>query len=154
MIRNPSARHPWEIQALVQARRDAVPALEQLGRTSIGDVGVPRNRLAEMATGIQGIARGTGVEGYTVAHAADGNLHPIIVVEPDTSITEGTPKDALARLFELARSLGGTLTGEHGVGLLKKDWFTAEVGEVSRDVQHRIKRVLDPHNILNPGKAL
>lgn len=148
------AEDPREAEALVQARRDAIPALEQLGRTSIGDVGVPRNRLAEMVTGIQGIARDTGVQIYTVAHAADGNLHPIIVVEPGVSITEGAPKQALARMFELARSLGGTLTGEHGVGLLKKDWFTAEVGEVSREVQHRIKRALDPRDILNPGKAL
>lgn len=145
---------PLEAEALMQARRDAIPSLGQLGRTSIGDVGVPRNRLAEVVTGIQGIARDTGVEIYTVAHAADGNLHPMIVVGPDVSITEGAPKRALARMFELAQSLGGTLTGEHGVGLLKKDWFTAEVGEVSRDLQHRIKRALDPNNILNPGKAI
>ncbi|MUN64406.1 FAD-binding protein [Kocuria sediminis] len=148
------AKDPVEAEALVQARRDAIPSLEKLGRTSIGDVGVPRHRLAEIVTGIQQIAQDTGVDIYTVAHAADGNLHPMIVVAEHEPITEGAPKDALGRMFELARSLGGTLTGEHGVGLLKQDWFTAEVGQVSRDLQHRIKRAFDPHNILNPGKAI
>ncbi|MGQ1840268.1 FAD-binding oxidoreductase [Kocuria turfanensis] len=148
------AEDPVEAEALVQARRDAIPSLEKLGRTSIGDVGVPRNRLAEIVTGIQQISQDTGVDIYTVAHAADGNLHPMIVVAEHESITQGAPKDALGRMFELARSLGGTLTGEHGVGLLKQDWFTAEVGEVSRDLQHRIKRAFDPNNILNPGKAI
>ncbi|MGQ1837891.1 FAD-binding oxidoreductase [Kocuria turfanensis] len=148
------AEDPVEAEALVQARRDAIPSLEKLGRTSIGDVGVPRNRLAEIVTGIQRISQDTGVDIYTVAHAADGNLHPMIVVAEHESITQGAPKDALGRMFELARSLGGTLTGEHGVGLLKQDWFTAEVGEVSRDLQHRIKRAFDPNNILNPGKAI
>lgn len=148
------ADDPAEAEALVQARRDAIPSLEKLGRTSIGDVGVPRNRLAEIVTGIQEISRETGVDIYTVAHAADGNLHPMIVVDESESITSGAPKVALGRMFELAQSLGGTLTGEHGVGLLKQDWFTAEVGEVSRDLQHRIKHALDPQNILNPGKAI
>lgn len=145
---------PVQAEALVQARRDAIPSLQQLGRTSIGDVGVPRNRLAEIVTGIQEISRDTGVRIYTIAHAADGNLHPMIVVEPGESITTGAPKEALGRMFELARSLGGTLTGEHGVGLLKQDWVTAEVGDLSRELQHRIKAALDPLNILNPGKAI
>ncbi|MBG6226087.1 glycolate oxidase [Arthrobacter sp. CAN_A2] len=148
------ADDPAEAEALIQARRDAIPSLEKLGRTSIGDVGVPRNRLAEIVTGIQRISEDTGVDLYTVAHAADGNLHPMIVVDENESITDGAPKLAMGRIFELAQSLGGTLTGEHGVGLLKRDWFTAEVGEVSRDIQHRIKHALDPQNILNPGKAI
>lgn len=148
------AEDPVQAEALVQARRDAIPSLEKLGRTSIGDVGVPRNRLAEIVTGIERIAEETGVDIYTVAHAADGNLHPMIVVAENESITQGAPKEALGRMFELAQSLGGTLTGEHGIGLLKRDWFTAEVGEVSRDLQHRIKLALDPNNILNPGKAI
>ncbi|MGK7222186.1 FAD-binding oxidoreductase [Kocuria flava] len=148
------ADDPAEAEALVQARRSAIPSLEALGRVSIGDVGVPRHRLAEMVTGLRRIAEETGVEICTVAHAADGNLHPMIVVGRDEPITEGPPKLALGRMFELARSLGGTLTGEHGVGLLKQDWFTAEVGELSREVQHRIKQALDPRGILNPGKAV
>ncbi|MCU1631583.1 MAG: FAD-linked oxidase [Micrococcaceae bacterium] len=148
------ADDPAEVEALIQARRDAIPSLEKLGRTSIGDVGVPRNRLAEIVTGIQRISKDTGVDLYTVAHAADGNLHPMIVVDENESVTEGAPKLAMGRIFELAQSLGGTLTGEHGVGLLKRDWFTAEVGEISRDIQHRIKHALDPQNILNPGKAI
>lgn len=143
-----------QAENLVQARRDAIPSLERIGRLSIGDVGVPRDRLAEIVTGIQRIAEETGVSIYTVAHAADGNLHPMIVVDPDESIAEGPPKVALGRMFELAKSLGGTLTGEHGIGLLKLEWVEAEVGDVSRDLQRRIKQALDPQNILNPGKAI
>lgn len=89
-----------------------------------------------------------------MAHAADGTLHPVIVVAEHESITRGAPKDALGRMVGLARGLGGALTGEHGVGLLQRDRFTAEVGEVPRDLQHRIKRAFDPHSTLNPGKAV
>jgi glycolate oxidase len=91
---------------------------------------------------------------FTIAHAADGNLHPIIVVDPHESVTEGPAKAALGEMFRLAQSLGGTLTGEHGVGLLKRDWLRDELGDVSLEVQHAIRRALDPQGILNPGKAI
>ncbi|MDR4534185.1 FAD-linked oxidase C-terminal domain-containing protein [Glutamicibacter sp. PS] len=143
-----------EAQALVQARRDAIPSLEQLGRVSIGDIAVPRNRLAEAFTGLERIAERTGVRIFSVAHAADGNLHPMIVVEPDESITTGPAKVALGEMFHLARDLGGTLTGEHGVGLLKREWVREELGDTSLELQQRIKQAFDPRGILNPGKAL
>jgi glycolate oxidase len=143
-----------EAEALLTARREAIPSLEKLGRVSIGDIGVPRGRLAEAVTGLADISRRTGVRIYTIAHAADGNLHPIIVVDRQESVTEGPAKAALGEMFRLAQSLGGTLTGEHGVGLLKRDWLRDELGEVSLDVQHAIRRALDPLGILNPGKAI
>ena len=143
-----------EAEALLTARREAIPSLEKMGRVSIGDIGVPRGRLADAVTGLADISRRTGVRIFTIAHAADGNLHPIIVVDPHESVTEGPAKAALGEMFRLAQSLGGTLTGEHGVGLLKRDWLRDELGDVSLEVQHAIRRALDPQGILNPGKAI
>ncbi|BCT75089.1 FAD-linked oxidase [Sinomonas cyclohexanicum] len=143
-----------EAAALVQARRDAIPALEQLGRVSIGDIAVPRNRLADAFAGLAEIAAATGVRIFSIAHAADGNLHPMIVVEPDESITEGPAKAALGEMFRLAQRLGGTLTGEHGVGLLKREWVGEELGELSLELQRAVRAAFDPSGILNPGKAI
>jgi glycolate oxidase len=143
-----------EAAALVKARRDAIPALEKLGRVSIGDIAVPRNRLAEAFAGLDQIAARTGTRIFSVAHAADGNLHPMIVVGPEESITSGPAKEALGEMFRLAQRLGGTLTGEHGVGLLKREWVGEELGETSRSLQQAIKSTLDPSGILNPGKAI
>jgi glycolate oxidase len=143
-----------EAEALIDARRHAIPALEKLGRVSIGDIAVPRNRLAEAFSGLEDIAARTGTRIFSVAHAADGNLHPMIVVRPDESITEGPAKNALSEMFHLARRLGGTLTGEHGVGLLKREWVGEELGENSVALHHAIKDAFDPLGILNPGKAI
>ncbi|GAB3253973.1 FAD-binding oxidoreductase [Arthrobacter pigmenti] len=141
-------------EQLVRARREAIPSLEKLGRVSIGDIAVPRGRLADAALGLEEISRKTGARIFTVAHASDGNLHPMIVMAEKDSVTEGPAKDALGEMFYLAKRLGGTLTGEHGVGLLKRDWLLPELGEVSLEVQHAIKDALDPKGILNPGKAI
>ena len=78
----------------------------------------------------------------------------MLVLNPEDSVTEGPAKVALGEMFYLAKSLGGTLTGEHGIGLLKRDWLLPELGEVSLDVMRSIKDALDPHNLLNPGKAI
>ncbi len=148
------ARDAEHAEELITARREAIPSLEKLGRVSIGDIGVPRGRLAEVALGLEEISARTGVRIFTVIHASDGNLHPMIVMDPADSVTEGPAKVALGEMFHLAKRLGGTLTGEHGVGLLKRDWLLPELGEVSLDVQRTIKNALDPLNILNPGKAI
>ena len=143
-----------EAEQLVTARREAIPSLQKLGRVSIGDIGVPRSRLADAAVGLDEISARTGVRIFTVTHASDGNLHPMILMKEEDSVTEGPAKVALGEMFYLARKLGGTLTGEHGIGTLKRDWLLPELGEISLEVQHAIKNALDPLNILNPGKAI
>ncbi|UTT41451.1 FAD-binding protein [Glutamicibacter mishrai] len=148
------AQDPQHAEALVEARRQAIPSMEKLGTVSICDIGVPRNRLAEAIAGLQRIEAERGVSIFVIAHAADGNLHPIIVVPEGQSITTGSPKAALADMFYLAKDLGGTLTGEHGIGLLKQDWLPQEVGETSLQLQRRLRAVFDPQGILNPGKAI
>ncbi|MCC9204338.1 FAD-linked oxidase C-terminal domain-containing protein [Arthrobacter sp. zg-Y769] len=140
--------------ALITARREAIPSLEKLGRVSIGDIGVPRGRLAEVVSGLEEISARTGVRIFTIAHASDGNLHPMIVLDPEDSVTTGPAKAALGEMFYLAHRLGGTLTGEHGIGLLKRDWLEEELGGVSLEVMNTIRTALDPLGILNPGKAL
>ncbi len=105
-----------EADELLRTRREAIPSLEKQGTVMIGDVGVPRGALAAIVQGIGEISDRTGVPIHTIAHAADGNLHPMLLVEEGA---DDQVKEALDQLFRLATSLGGTLTGEHGVGLLK-----------------------------------
>jgi glycolate oxidase len=140
-----------EADALLRTRREAIPSLETKGTTMIGDVGVPRGALAAMVDGLGEISDEVGVPIYAIAHAADGNLHPMLLVD---GVPEAKVKDAMDRMFRLARSLGGTLTGEHGVGVLKLPWVADEVGDVSHDIQRRIRQAIDPLGILNPGKAI
>jgi glycolate oxidase len=84
----------------------------------------------------------------TVGHAGDGNLHPSLVVDSDRAMR------AAEAIYMAALELGGTITGEHGIGVLKRDWLPAEIGEVGMDVQRAVKATFDPLGILNPGKAI
>jgi glycolate oxidase len=145
---------PDRARELVATRRLALPALERIGRPLIEDVVVPRSRLAEAIDGVAAIADLTGVAIYTIAHAADGNLHPIIVVDRDVAEIPDAAWDAAQRIFALALSLGGSLTGEHGVGVLKLRWLGDELGSRNHDLQRQLRAVFDPRGILNPGKAI
>ena len=149
-----STSDPVEAEELLAARRAGLPALERTGDVFIEDVAVPRSKLAAAVAGIQEISARTGVRIATIAHAGDGNLHPIVVVERGGTVTEGPPWEAACAVFDLALALGGTLTGEHGVGLLKRTWLRRELGDDSISLQHGIKAVFDPLGILNPGKAV
>lgn len=145
---------PVEAEALLAARRLALPALERLGRPLIEDIAVPRSRLARAVREIRAISARHDVPVFTLAHAADGNLHPIIVVDPDLDRLPDAAWEAAGEIFALALRLGGTLTGEHGVGVLKRQWVAEELGPAAHALQRRIKEVFDPRGILNPGKAL
>ncbi|MDX2341758.1 FAD-binding protein [Micrococcus sp. M4NT] len=150
---------PREAEALMALRRSAFPALEALGTPLVEDVAVPRSRMAEMFARIREIEARTGVAIPTSAHAGDGNLHPVLVFgsagevggEAGTAIPEAV-WEAAGELFAAGLELGGTLTGEHGVGLLKRAFLKDELGEAQHALQQRIKAVFDPHGILNPGK--
>ncbi|CAJ62504.1 Putative glycolate oxidoreductase (partial match) [Frankia alni ACN14a] len=141
-------------ETLLAARRAALPALERLGRVLIEDIAVPRGRLAQAAARVTEIGAATGVEIFTLAHAADGNLHPIIVVDPAEPEIPPRAWAAAEQIFALALELGGTVTGEHGVGVLKRRWLASELGSRSHDLQRQVRRVFDPTGILNPGRAL
>lgn len=141
---------------LLGIRRAFHPALAARGDVLIEDVSVPRSRMAEMFDAIAGISARTGVPIPTVAHAGDGNLHPNFVI-PASPRRAGAPVipdaiwSAADDLFRAALALGGTLTGEHGVGVLKRRWLAEELGETSYTLQRQLKAVFDPGNILNPG---
>lgn len=141
-----------ESDALVQVRRQVHFALESFGTVLVEDVAVPRSRLAEMFRACHDAAARHGVRLATTAHAGDGNLHPTFVFdgpEPSEAIW------ACANdVFAAGIALGGTLTGEHGVGILKRRWLVDELGERQLALQHAVKAAFDPTGILNPGKAL
>lgn len=140
--------------ALLAARRAALPALERLGRVLIEDIAVPRSRLAEAARRVTEIGAATGVDIYTLAHAADGNLHPIIVVDPAEPEIPPRAWAAAEQIFALALDLGGTVTGEHGIGVLKRRWLAAELDPAAHDLQRRLRTTFDPAGTLTPGRAL
>ncbi|MBO3747858.1 FAD-binding protein [Streptosporangiaceae bacterium NEAU-GS5] len=139
---------------LVGLRRLAYPAKERLGQCLVEDVCVPRTALPEMIARIEAAAAAHDVLICTVAHAGDGNLHPVFVFE--RGLPEPPPNvwAAADEVFRAALDLGGTLTGEHGVGLLKRRWLALECGPVVTEIHHGIKQLFDPQNILNPGKAI
>jgi glycolate oxidase len=142
-----------ESELLLQARRLSLPALEAVkGTTMIDDVCVPRSRLGELIEGIEAIAAKQRLTIGVVAHAGDGNTHPTVcfdAADPDESRRARTSFD---EIMALGLELGGTITGEHGVGLLKKEWLAREIGPVGIEMQRAVKRTFDPHGILNPGK--
>jgi glycolate oxidase len=147
-----------EGERLLAIRRSMHPAMERLGTTLIEDVSVPRSSLPAMFDEIARVERKHGVVIPTVAHAGDGNLHPNFifdgVVGPDGTIeVPQTVWDAADDLFRAALGLGGTLTGEHGVGILKRRWLVDELGQDQWELQRQITRVFDPLGILNPGKV-
>jgi glycolate oxidase len=143
---------PGEGERLLAIRRSMHPAMEALGTTLIEDVSVPRSRLADMYDEIARVERRYGVRIPTVAHAGDGNLHPNFVVDAGTDVPQHV-WDAADDVFRAALRLGGTLTGEHGVGLLKRRWLADELGDDQWRLQRDIARVFDPAGILNPGKV-
>ncbi|KRB38681.1 FAD-binding oxidoreductase [Microbacterium sp. Root180] len=147
-----------EGERLLAIRRSMHPAMETLGTTLIEDVSVPRSALPAMFDEIARVEREHGVVIPTVAHAGDGNLHPNFIFDavPDEFGVVDTPEYIWAAaddLFRAALRLGGTLTGEHGVGVLKRRWLADELGEDQWELQRQITRVFDPQGILNPGKV-
>ncbi|MET8006467.1 FAD-binding oxidoreductase [Nonomuraea glycinis] len=145
---------PQETEELIGLRRMAYQAKERLGACLVEDVCVPRSVLPEMITAIDAAGARHGVRICTVAHAGDGNLHPVFIFEHGTAEPPAEVWAAADEVFTRALELGGTLTGEHGVGLLKQRWLALESGPVAQEVQKGIKAVFDPLGLLNPGKAI
>jgi len=143
---------PAEGEMLLQARRVALLALERLGTTMIDDVCVPLTRFADLFEGIEKLAASYDVLIGVVGHAGDGNMHPTVVFDPEDSDQAQRARQAFGAVMDLGLELGGTITGEHGVGILKKEWLSREIGPVAMRLHRDIKRVLDPQGILNPGK--
>ncbi|MFF4805369.1 FAD-binding oxidoreductase [Streptomyces sp. NPDC001351] len=142
-----------ESELLLQARRLSLTALEAVrGTTMIDDVCVPRSRLGEMLEGTARIAEKYQLTIGVVAHAGDGNTHPTVCFDAADPDESRRARESFDEIMALGLELGGTITGEHGVGVLKKEWLAREIGPVGVEMQRAVKQVFDPLGILNPGK--
>ncbi|GAA4250370.1 FAD-binding oxidoreductase [Dactylosporangium darangshiense] len=142
-----------ESDALLAARRCALPALSRLGgATMLEDVGVPRSRLPELVRRIDAIAERHEVTMATFGHAGDGNAHPVGCFAPGDAGQRARVAAAFDDIFAAAIELGGTITGEHGVGAAKLPYLEAQLGPRQTALLAAIKRAFDPAGILNPGK--
>ncbi|AUI61790.1 FAD-binding oxidoreductase [Amycolatopsis sp. BJA-103] len=157
------AEDALEAQALTSARRLAHPAMEHLavqafpsgrGGLVVDDVAVPRTRVADLVAGVEEISARHGVLVGVVGHAGDGNLHPVIVVDRADQSSMDSGRLVFDEIMRLGLSLGGTCTGEHGVGLLKRDWLAREIGPVGMRIHRAVKLAFDPDGIFNPGKVI
>ncbi|GAA1186459.1 FAD-linked oxidase C-terminal domain-containing protein [Streptomyces hebeiensis] len=147
------AEDPAESELLLKARRLALPALETVrSATMIDDVCVPRSRLGAMLDGTAAIADKHGLTIGVCAHAGDGNTHPVVCFDPADPDESRRARTSFDEIMALGLELGGTITGEHGVGVLKKEWLSRELGPVGLELQRGIKRTFDPLGLLNPGK--
>ncbi len=143
-----------EASMLVQARRLAIPAIERRGAWLLDDVGVPCARIPELLRRVEEIAAARRTDIYSFGHAGDGNMHPTMSFDGRDPDATARAEAALDDIVIAALDLGGTVTGEHGVGTLKRRHLARELGAENLALQRRIKATLDPTGILNPGKAL
>jgi glycolate oxidase len=149
------ATSPEEAEKVWQARRTAFGAVASLRPNCIvEDATVPVRRLPEMIEKIVGLAEKYRLKIGVLAHAGDGNLHPLIMTDLHDKDEMGRIDRALDELFETALGMGGTLSGEHGIGIAKKRFMGMQFNESTLEIMRGIKRVFDPDNILNPGSFL
>jgi len=145
---------PDEGEMFVEARRAAFPAMEAKGSLLLEDVGAPVPLLPELIDGIGELAREHDTTIAVVAHAGDGNTHPIIVFDPTDAAATERAHAAFEAVMTLAIGLGGTITGEHGVGRTKKSALPQQLGPDVMALNQTVKQALDPTGILNPGAVL
>lgn len=149
------AKDMAEGDRLAAARRNAFSSLARISPTTVlEDASVPRSELATMLTFIQDVAKRYNLRIGTFGHAGDGNLHPTVLIDERHEDEMHRMHQAFEEIFAKAIELGGTVTGEHGVGYAKREFLPSMLGDTGMDVTRRIKRALDPKGILNPGKML
>ncbi|MEU8886896.1 FAD-linked oxidase C-terminal domain-containing protein [Streptomyces sp. NPDC048442] len=142
-----------ESELLLQARRLSLTALEAVKTaTMIDDVCVPRSKLGAMIDGTAAIAEKYGLTIGVCAHAGDGNTHPVVCFDAADEDESRRARESFDEIMALGLELGGTITGEHGVGVLKKEWLAREIGPVGVELQRGVKAAFDPLGLLNPGK--
>jgi glycolate oxidase len=145
---------PDESEMFVEARRQAFPAIESRGALFLEDVGAPVPLLPDLLAAITAIGERHGLEIPVVAHAGDGNTHPIIVYDAGDADGEQRARAAFREVMAAAIALGGTITGEHGVGRMKKVALPDQLGPDVMALTRLVKDALDPDGILNPGAVL
>ena len=150
-----AAQTPKEREMIWRARKAISAALVQIKPTKISeDATVPRSKVPEIILKLQQIRDKYSISLVIFGHAGDGNLHPNIIADENDPEEMQRVEAAIKEIFQAAVSLGGTLSGEHGIGILKAPFMPLEFGPQELDMMHRIKEALDPKGILNPGKIL
>ncbi|MCY7991681.1 glycolate oxidase subunit GlcD [Bacillus haynesii] len=148
-----TAQTESEAENLREARRTALSALARLKPTTIlEDATVPRSEIAEMVKAINTIAEKHQISICTFGHAGDGNLHPTCTTDVRNSEEMKRVEQAFEDIFKKAVELGGTITGEHGVGEMKAPYLELKLGKAGIAAMKAVKQALDPNNIMNPGK--
>ena len=147
------AQSQEEIDNLWKTRKALSPALRNVAPKKINeDVVVPVSRIPDLINGLERLSRETGIRIINFGHAGNGNIHVNLLLDPDDQAQLQTAEICLSRLFDLVLQLGGTLSGEHGIGLVKKAYVGREIDPITLELMRRIRRQFDPNQILNPGK--
>jgi glycolate oxidase len=148
-----TAQTPGEAQVLWKARKSVSPALFQYGPDKINeDIVVPRSKIPDMVKKIRSLSQETGLTMVSFGHAGDGNIHVNIMLDKRDADQLKKAHQAVEDLFDYTLALGGTISGEHGVGITKSAYMTKEISAASLELMKRIKAAFDPGKILNPGK--
>ncbi|TDV50691.1 FAD-binding oxidoreductase [Actinophytocola oryzae] len=142
---------PAEGSLLLAARRAVLTALEVYGALMTDDVCVPRTRIVELIAACEQVSAEVGLRVAVVGHAGDGNMHPTIVYDPDSADEFRRANVAFNAILAKGLELGGTVTGEHGIGKIKREWLEREVGPVAMRAHRAVKAAFDPENLFNPG---
>jgi glycolate oxidase len=143
---------PADTADLIRVRKMAYPALERMGATLLDDVALPITKIAEFVEKVEALSATSGLTIGIFGHAGDGNMHPTIVHDHGDAAAATLAQQVFGEIVAIAQSLGGTASGEHGIGSIKSSLVADEISPTVMDLQRSIKKVFDPHSILNPGK--
>ena len=154
MIDGAASTEAADAVEFIRVRKLAYPALERLGATLLDDVAVPISKIAELVERVEGLATKYDLTIGIFGHAGDGNMHPTIVHDHGDLDAEKRAIAAFGEIVEIAQSLGGTASGEHGIGSIKQGFAANELSPAVIELQRSIKKAFDPKGILNPGKKL
>jgi len=145
---------PADAADLIRVRKLAYPALERMGATLLDDVALPITKIAEFVERVEKLSAEVNLTIGIFGHAGDGNMHPTIVHDHGDLAAAERAQQAFGQIVEIAQSLGGTASGEHGIGSIKPGFVAKEISKTVIDLQRAVKKVFDPNSILNPGKKI
>jgi glycolate oxidase len=145
---------PADASDLIRVRKLAYPALERMGATLLDDVALPITKIAEFVEQVEALSKDTNLVIGIFGHAGDGNMHPTIVHDHGDQAAAERAQNAFGKIIEIAQSLGGTASGEHGIGSIKPGFVANEISTTVIELQRAVKKVFDPNSILNPGKKI